>query len=210
MAAGPTGTYTLDGTVSIGLMALEQPREPSRAGAARHATGSDSRNRNPPRFQGPPDSGCRAWRWAVRCGYSARRRHPPHCGGPFAAVNEPRSGDDAIQGGEVNGWQLKAMPGVVRQRVFTMRLLCFDKELGPRSGQQVVLRRPHPCPPRGLRVVLARGDAVAFQDLRNNTSTLVVIDDYRFEQGAQPGANQSNYGGVLWGELRTIADVITV
>jgi hypothetical protein len=36
-----------------------------------------------------------------------------------------------------------------------------------------------------------------------------VIDDYRLEQRAQPGSNSSNYGGVLWVEVRTINDVVT-
>jgi hypothetical protein len=119
-----------------------------------------------------------------------------------------RSGTDTTQGGEVNGWQLKAMPGAVRQRVFTVPLLCFDKEKD-RSGQMVGYEGRTLARLGQFEQVFAKGDAVAFQDLKNDESVLVVIDDYRFEQRAQPGANASNYGGVLWVELRTIADVIT-
>jgi hypothetical protein len=119
-----------------------------------------------------------------------------------------RSATDTSQGGEVNAWQLKAMPGAVRQRIITVPLACWDKEKA-QSGQMVgyegyALKRL-----QAFEQIFARGDAVAFQDLRNETSDLVVIDDYRFEQGAQPGTNKSVYGGVLWVELRTIADVIT-
>jgi hypothetical protein len=119
-----------------------------------------------------------------------------------------RSGTDTTKGGEVNGWQLKAMPGAVRQRVFTIPLLCFDKEQ-TRSGQMVGAEGRTLARLGQFEQIFAKGDAVAFQDLRNDQSYLVVIDDYRFEQRAQPGANNSNYGGILWVELRTIADVIT-
>lgn len=119
-----------------------------------------------------------------------------------------RSAIDTTTGGEVNGWQLKAMPGSVRQRVFTIPLLCFDKEKTA-SGQLVGREGRTLARLEAFEQVFARGDAVQLQDLKNQRSYLVVIDDYRFEQSAQPGANASNYGGVLWVELRTIADVIT-
>lgn len=119
-----------------------------------------------------------------------------------------RSGTDTTQGGEVNGWQLKAMPGVIRQRVFTVPLLCFDREQ-TRSGQTVGHEGRSLARLEAFEQIFARGDSVTFQDLKNDQSYLVVIDDYRFEQRAQPGANRSNYGGVLWVECRTIADVIT-
>jgi hypothetical protein len=119
-----------------------------------------------------------------------------------------RSGADTTKGGEANAWQLKAMPGAVRQRIITVPLACWDKEQ-TQSGQQVGYEGRTLARLAAFEQIFAKGDAVAFQDLRNETSDLVVIDDYRFEQGAAPGANKSIYGGVLWVELRTIADVIT-
>jgi hypothetical protein len=119
-----------------------------------------------------------------------------------------RSGTNTAQGGEVNGWQLKAMPGSVRQRVFTVPLLCFDKEKTG-SGQFVGAEGRTAARLAAFEQIFAKGDAVAFQDLNLDSSVLVVIDDYRFEQSAPPGSNQSIYGGILWVELRTIADVIT-
>jgi hypothetical protein len=119
-----------------------------------------------------------------------------------------RSSTDTTKGGEVNAWQLKAMPGATRQRVFTVPLACWDKEKTA-SGQMVGYEGRTLDRLNAFEQIFARGDAVAWQDLRNGTSDLVVIDDYRFEQGAQPGSNSSVYGGVLWVELRTIADVIS-
>lgn len=115
---------------------------------------------------------------------------------------------DTTKGGEVNGWQLKAMPGAVRQRIFTIPFLCFDKEKD-RAGQKTGYEGRSIIRLEQFEQIFARGDAVSFQDLKNMRSYLVVIDDYRYEQRAQPGSNSSMYGGVLWVELRTIADVIT-
>jgi hypothetical protein len=115
---------------------------------------------------------------------------------------------DTTKGGEVNAWQLKAMPGAVRQRMLTTRSPAGTSRR--RSPVSVVGYEGRTLARlAAFEQVFARGDAVPFQDLKNGTSDLVVIDDYRFEQAAQPGSNRSVYGGVLWVELRTIADVIT-
>lgn len=119
-----------------------------------------------------------------------------------------RSATDTTSGGEVNAWQLKAMPGVTRQRVFTVPLACWDKEKTG-SGQMVGYEGRTLARLAAFEQIFARGDAVAWQDLNNGTSDLVVIDDFRFEQAAMPGSNRSIYGGVLWVELRTIADVVS-
>lgn len=119
-----------------------------------------------------------------------------------------RSGTDLSTGGEVNGWQLKAMPGSTRQRIITVPLACWDREKS-RSGQYVGFEGRTIQRLEAFGQLFAAGDSVAWQDLKNDISHLVVIDNFRFEQKAQPGNNKSGYGGVLWVELRTIADVVT-
>lgn len=119
-----------------------------------------------------------------------------------------RSTVDTTEGGEVNGWQLKALPGTVRQRIFTLPLLCTDKEKD-RSGQMVGSVGRTLDRLEAFEQIAARGDAVAYQDLRSGLSYLVVIDNYRFEQKTSPNNNGSRWGGLLWVELRTIADVTT-
>lgn len=116
-----------------------------------------------------------------------------------------RSDVDTTTGGVIEGWQLKAMPGAPRQRQFAIPLECFDKEKD-RSGQYVGYAGRCYERLRAFEALFARGDSVSFQELAADTSTLVVVDDYRFEQKAAPSA-KSGYGGVLWVQLRTIADV---
>lgn len=119
-----------------------------------------------------------------------------------------RSSTDTTAGPEVNGWQFKALPGEVRQRIFTIPLACFDKERDI-HGQLVGFEGRTRARLEGFEELAQAGDAVQFQDLYNGLSYLVLIDEYRFEQRANPGLNGTNYGGYLYVKLRTIADVIT-
>lgn len=119
-----------------------------------------------------------------------------------------RSSTDTTQGPVVTGWQLKAMPGSVRQRVFQIPLSLFDKEKD-QSGQVTGWEGRSAQRFAAFSQLAQAGDAVSFQDLSAKTTTLVVIDNMKLEQKADPGLNGTNTGGYLWVELRTIADVIT-
>lgn len=117
-----------------------------------------------------------------------------------------RSFTDSTAGPTVTGWQFKALPGSVRQRIFQVPLACFDKEK-TQSGQvyghdgRTIQRL------EAFADIARRGDAVSFQDLVNGLSYLVVIDDFQFEQKASPGLGKNNWGGYLTVQLRTIAEV---
>lgn len=119
-----------------------------------------------------------------------------------------RSGTDATQGPVVNGWTLKALPGSVRQRVFEVPLLDFDFETD-QTGQQLGYEGRAGQRLDAFTAIAQKGDAVSFQDLASGESVLVLIDAYKYEQRASPGPNRTNLGGVLYVQLRTIADVIT-
>lgn len=119
-----------------------------------------------------------------------------------------RSTVDTDTGPEVNGWQFKAMPGAVRQRIFSIPLMCFDLEKD-RGGNWVGFENRTLERLQEFEQVAQAGDSVLFQDLCQNESYLVVIDEYEFRQTASPGPNCTGYGGYLYVKLRTIADVIT-
>lgn len=111
-------------------------------------------------------------------------------------------------GPEVNGWQLKAIPGAIRQRIFVLPLLCFDREVD-NNGQWDGYEGRTLDRLEAFEALAQRGDSVSFQDLNTQRSWMVVIDDYEFKQMAQPAANANGYGGYLTVQLRTIADVVS-
>lgn len=119
-----------------------------------------------------------------------------------------RSATDATQGPVVNGWQLKAMPGSVRQRIIELPLACFDLE-ADRNGQNFGYEGRAADVLAAFEQWAQRGDSVVYKDLAANVGVVCVIDDFKFEQKAAPGKAGAIAGGYLWVQLRTIADVIT-
>jgi hypothetical protein len=119
-----------------------------------------------------------------------------------------RQSSNATQGPEVNGWQLKAMPGSIRQRIFVVPLLCFDREVD-NNGQWDGYEGRTLDRLEAFEQLAQKGDSFTFQDMNLNRSWNVVVDDYQFKQSAQPAQNANGYGGYLTVQMRTIADVVT-
>jgi hypothetical protein len=111
-------------------------------------------------------------------------------------------------GPEVNGWQLKAIPGAIRQRVFQVPLVCFDRE-ADHNGQWDGYEGRTLDRLERFEQLAQKGDSVVFQDLALQRSWTVIVDDYQFIQKANPGNNRNGYGGYLTVQLRTIADVVS-
>lgn len=118
-----------------------------------------------------------------------------------------RSGVNSALGPEVNGWQLKAVPGAIRQRTFVVPLLCFDREVD-RQGQWDGYEGRTLERLEAFESLAQKGDAVVFQDLNRQRSWTVIVDDFEFRQMANPNNNTNGYGGYLTVQLRTIADVV--
>jgi hypothetical protein len=104
----------------------------------------------------------------------------------------------------MNNWQLKAMPGTTRQRLITVPLILVDHakdKMGNRVGQTgqtwITLQQ--------FEAVATKGDVVLFQDLNTGETQVVVINDYEFEQLAEPQQNGEGIGGFLTLSLLTIS-----
>lgn len=119
-----------------------------------------------------------------------------------------RSTIDTATGPEVNAWQFKALPGSIRQRVFLVPLLCFDREKD-NNGQWDGYEGRTLDRLEAFEQLAQKGDSVNFQDMNQQLSYTCVVDDYEFKQSAQPANNTNGYGGYLTVQLRTIADVVT-
>jgi len=114
-------------------------------------------------------------------------------------------GTDTTKGGVLNGWQVKALPGSTRQRLISHTFLLFDEEMdkgGQRVGGDGYARQRF----EDFKNLAKTGDVVVFQELIENISTLVIIDDWKFTQLGPPGPNASTLGGYLTVVLRTVAE----
>jgi hypothetical protein len=116
-----------------------------------------------------------------------------------------RNATDTTMGGVLNGWQIKALPGSIRQRLIQHTWLLFDEEADKayqRVGTDGYARQRF----TDFQSLARAGDVVVFQELEENLSTLVVIDDWKFTQTGPPGPNGSALGGYLTVTLRTVAE----
>jgi hypothetical protein len=92
-----------------------------------------------------------------------------------------------------NGYQLRALPGVSRQVLLEIPVLCMDHE-NDRDGvlhgyDGYAFQRLE-----ALEALTASGNIILFQDLNYNTSNLIIVDDYRFEQQSPELAKTSSAG----------------
>ena len=92
-----------------------------------------------------------------------------------------------------NGYQLRALPGVSRQTIIELPLLCLDHETD-RNGvlhgyDGYAWQRIN-----ALEAIAASGNVILLQDLNYGVNNLVVVDDYKFEQQSPELAKTSSAG----------------
>ncbi|AWN05126.1 hypothetical protein SEA_VORVOLAKOS_45 [Streptomyces phage Vorvolakos] len=114
-------------------------------------------------------------------------------------------GSNPAFGGVLNGWQMKALPGSIRQRVITQIFELFDEETD-RTGQRIGYDGYSRQRFEDFKAVARAGDVVLFQELQEDLSTLVLIEDWEFRQTAPPGPNRGALGGYLTVQMRTVAE----
>jgi len=118
-----------------------------------------------------------------------------------------RGAVDTSVGAVLNGWQMKALPGSIRQRVITQIYQLFDEETdrtGQRLGYDGYARERF----EDFKAVARAGDVITFQELQEDIATLVVIEDWEFRQLAPPGPNRGSLGGYLTVQMRTVAESV--
>lgn len=118
-----------------------------------------------------------------------------------------RNATDPTIGAELDSWQIKALPGTLKQRLITKNFLCFNAEVD-KSGQVIQGDSSSLDRLTAVRQMCQRGDTVVLQDLVNNISDQVIIDNYQFTMLSPPGPNKENYGGYLTVQMRTVADSV--
>lgn len=114
-------------------------------------------------------------------------------------------GTDVTKGGILNGWQVKALPGSIRQRLINHTFLLFDEETD-KGGQRMGYDGYARARLEDFKSLARAGDVIVYQELAESTSTLVVIDDWKYTQLGPPGPNGETLGGYLSVVLRTVAE----
>jgi hypothetical protein len=80
-----------------------------------------------------------------------------------------RDGIDTTKGGILNGWQVKALPGSIRQRIITIPLMCYDSEID-RTGQNMGFEGYARERLEAFQAVARAGDVVVFRVPSDRTS----------------------------------------
>lgn len=114
-------------------------------------------------------------------------------------------GSDTDFGGVLNGWQVKALPGSIRQRIITQAFLLLDEETdktGQRIGYDGYARDRF----EDFKAIARAGDVITYQEMAESIATQVVIDDWEFRQVGPPGPNRGTLGGYLTVVMRTVAE----
>lgn len=111
---------------------------------------------------------------------------------------------DPTVGAVMNGWQVKTLPGSIRQRIITLPVLMLDEETD-KGGQYVGYQGYTQDRLNIFEAVARAGDVVLYQELQQQLVTQVVIDDFEFRQTGPPGPHGA-VGGYLTVVMRTVAE----
>ena len=102
-----------------------------------------------------------------------------------------------------NGYQLKALPAVRRQRIITLPLLCYDFE-GDRYNMTVGYEGSAASRLNALETTESGGDVIVLQDFTNNETVRGVIESITFIRMTPPERRFKGFGGMILCQFRTV------
>jgi hypothetical protein len=112
------------------------------------------------------------------------------------------SGNTSL-GPQLDGYQIKALPAVRRNRQLTVPLLNFDFE-SDRYGVQLGYEGRAFERLQALEDIESVGDTILLQDFTTNETVLGVIEQLSFERNTPPKSGFSGFGGIIYVSLRTV------
>ena len=113
------------------------------------------------------------------------------------------SGQTVGQEDSFNGYQLKALPAVRRQRIYTVPLLNYDFE-GDKNNMTVGYEGRAAERLTSLETVESNGDVIVFQDFTNNETVRCVIESLTFIRMTPPERRFTGFGGMIIAQIRTV------
>ena len=102
-----------------------------------------------------------------------------------------------------NGYQLKALPAVKRQRIITLPLLCYDFE-GDRYNMTTGYEGGASERIQALETIESGGDVVVLQDFTNDETVRGVIESITFVRMTPPERRFKGFGGMILCQFRTV------
>ena len=136
--------------------------------------------------------------------------------GQSVALNQPVGGQEFIalkytlnNGSPITdypvlqSYQLKAIPGVPRQRMYQYPLSCYDIEMDKYNSQFGYVGRAYDVIER-LEDLEVLGDFVAIKDFRTNELFQGVIEEVRFTNESSPDKDSNGFGGLLLVTVRKL------
>lgn len=102
-----------------------------------------------------------------------------------------------------NGYQLKALPAVRRQRIITLPLMCYDFE-GDRYNMTTGYEGRASERITSVETIESNGDVVVLQDFTNKETVRGVIESLQFVRMTPPERRFSGFGGMLLVQFRTV------
>lgn len=113
------------------------------------------------------------------------------------------SGQLVGQEDSFNGYQLKALPAVQRQRIITLPLLCYDFE-GDRYNMTTGYEGRASERIQKLETIESGGDVIILQDFTNDETVRGVIESITFIRMTPPERRFKGFGGMIMCQFRTI------
>ena len=115
-----------------------------------------------------------------------------------SATNQAVGTEDSF-----NGYQLKALPAVKRQRIITLPLLCYDFE-GDRYNMTTGYEGRASERIQSLETIESGGDVVVLQDFTNDETVRGVIESISFIRMTPPERRFKGFGGMIMCQFRTV------
>ena len=116
----------------------------------------------------------------------------------YSSTNQAVGTEDSF-----NGYQLKALPAVRRERIFTLPLLNYDFE-GDKFNMAVGYEGRAAERLTALEEIESNGDVIILQDFTNKETVRGVIESLAFIRQTPPERRFTGFGGIVLCQFRTV------
>ena len=114
-----------------------------------------------------------------------------------------RSATNSSAGAILNGYQIKALPAIPRQRILQYPLACYDNEKDKFNVQMGYENSSYERL-TALEAIENTGDTIRIDDFRTGESYTGIIEEVQFINRTPPDKRFSGVGGVLYVTIRSL------